>query len=61
MSEQNSQLITNLQSIYNVKLQIKDAIGTSSDVFSEYPSYITALKPTGYTYISENGDYDISS
>ncbi len=54
-------LITNLQSIYNTKLQIKEAIGTDSDVFSDYPAYISDLKPSGYTYITANGDYDVSA
>jgi len=54
-------LITNLQSIYNTKLQIKEAIGTESDVFSDYPTYISDLKPSGYTYITANGDYDVSA
>lgn len=35
-----SSLNENLQEIYNIKLQIKDAIGTDSDVFADYPSLI---------------------
>ena len=54
-------LITNLQSIYNTKLQIKEAIGTESDIFADYPTYISDLKPSGYTYITTNGDYDVSA
>ena len=38
-----SDLITNLNTIYNVKLQIKDVLGTSSDIFEDYPTYISAL------------------
>lgn len=54
-------LITNLQSIYNTKLQIKDAIGTDSDIFADYPSYINSLKPTGYAYITTNGDHNVNA
>ena len=53
-------LITNLQSIYNTKLQIKEAIGTESDIFADYPSYISDLKPEGYTYITMNGDHSVN-
>lgn len=53
-------LITNLQSIYNTKLQIKEAIGTDSDIFADYPSYISDLKPAGYTYITMNGDHSVN-
>lgn len=46
-----STLNDNLLSIYNTKLEIKDAIGTNSDVFAEYPDLIRGLKngivPTG--------------
>ena len=59
-----SDLISNLNSIYNVKLQIKDVIGTDSDTFSEYPSLIEeaiAGGVSGYSYIIANGDYDIST
>ena len=54
-------LITNLQSIYNTKLQIKNAIGTDSDIFADYPSYINNLKPTGYAYITTNGDHNVNA
>lgn len=56
-----SELINNLQQIYNAKLSIKAAIGTQSDELEDYASYITALKPNGYTYINENGDFNVSS
>lgn len=56
-----SELINNLNEIYNVKLQLKAALETQSDVFSDYPAYVTALKPNGYTYINENGDFNVSS
>lgn len=53
-------LITNLQSIYNTKLQIKEAIGTDSDVFSDYPAYISAMGDSGYTYVTTNGDHSVN-
>ena len=56
-----SDLITNLQSIYNTKLQIKQALETESDVFADYPTYISDLKPEGYTYITSNGDFNVSA
>lgn len=56
-----SELIANLQAIYNAKLSIKAAIGTQSDELADYAGYITALKPNGYTYINENGDFNVSS
>lgn len=56
-----SELINNLQQIYNAKLSIKAAIGTQSDELADYAGYITALKPNGYTYINENGDFNVSS
>ena len=55
-----SELITNLQAIYNAKLDIKAALETQSDELADYAGYITALKPDGYTYLTENGDYDVS-
>lgn len=46
-----STLNDNLLQIYNTKLEIKDAIGTNSDVFAEYPDLIRGIKngivPTG--------------
>lgn len=54
-------LTENLTTIYNTKLAIKEAIGTQSDVFTEYPSYITALKPSGTSYITTNGEHNVSS
>lgn len=56
-----SELINNLNEILNVKLQLKSALETESDIFSDYPSYITNLKPTGYTSVTENGNIDVSS
>lgn len=70
-----STLNDNLLQIYNTKLEIKDAIGTNSDVFEDYPSYIRNLRgitwedviDAGYTYTSGtyvvglNGNYDITS
>ena len=57
-----SELITNLQTIYNTKLAIKQAIGTDSDNFVDYPSYISGMvSPSGTSYITTNGDYDIAS
>lgn len=55
-----SELTYNLSQIYNCKLAIKAAIGTQSDELADYAGYITALKPDGYTYINENGDYDVA-
>lgn len=43
-----SSLTTNLQQIYDIKLQIKDVIGTESDLFEEYPDLIeTAIEQGG--------------
>lgn len=60
-----SDLITNLNQIYATKLQIKSVIETDSDTFSEYPSIIQQKiegnTPTGYAYITTNGDHDIAS
>ena len=61
MATQSSQLITNLTYIYNTKLQLKEALETQSDVFSYYPSYVQALKPSGTTYITTNGEHSVSS
>lgn len=57
-----SELITNLNSIYQTKLQIKEAIGTDSDIFADYPTYISGMvTPSGYAYVTANGDWNISS
>lgn len=56
-----SDLLTNLNSIYNTKLQIKEALGTDSDVFADYPSYISAISPSGTSYVTSNGLYNIAS
>lgn len=60
-----SSLTENLQTIYGIKQEIKEAIGTSSDIFSDYPAYISAMAggitPTGYAYVTSNGDYDVST
>lgn len=42
-----SELINNLNAIYNTKLQIKEVIGTSSDNFSEYPTLIDEAISSG--------------
>ena len=56
-----SDLITNLTSIMNTKLQIKEALGTESDIFADYPAYISEMaKPEGYTYITVNGDIPVA-
>ena len=54
-------LVSNLQNIYATKLQIKNAIGTDSDIFADYPSYINSLKPSGYAYITTNGDHNVNA
>lgn len=60
-----SSLTENLSTIYGIKNQIKEAIGTSSDIFADYPAYISAMAggitPTGYAYVTSNGDYDVST
>ena len=57
-----STLTENLQTIYEVKQQLKQVIGTSSDIFEDYPSYISNMvTPTGTINISENGTYDVTS
>lgn len=60
-----SSLTQNLETIYGIKNQIKEAIGTSSDIFADYPAYISAMAggitPTGYAYVTSNGDYDVST
>lgn len=66
-----STLIDNLNEIYTTKLQIKEVIGTQSDVFSDYPAYIAAAIGTGggidwdevaaYGYIVPAGTVTLSS
>jgi len=57
-----STLTENLQQIYTIKNQIKQAIGTSSDIFEDYPSYISNMvTPTGTINISENGTTNVST
>ena len=60
-----SELVTNLQTIYNTKLAIKAAIGTESDIFEDYPAYIAAMDggitPEGTSYITTNGEHDVTS
>ena len=51
-----STLTENLQQIYLVKNQIKEVIGTSSDVFAEYPQIIYDLLHPSTSYI-ECADY----
>ena len=61
MATTNSQLVQNLQNIYNEKLLIKQAIPTTSDNFMDYHTYISALHPSGTSYITTNGEHDVSS
>ena len=42
-----SSLTDNLQTIYGIKNQIKEVIGTQSDLFSDYPAYIAAAIEAG--------------
>ena len=56
-----SELINNLNTIYNAKLAIKQAIGTESDNLLDYASYISAMAPQGTSYLTTNGLYDIST
>lgn len=60
MATQNTQLIENLNTIYNVKLALKRELGTTSDEFTDYPAYVAALKPFGYMSILSNGQYNVS-
>ena len=61
----NSNLISNLNAIYNTKLEIKEVLNTESDDFTEYPDLIEAAiasgGASGYAYITENGDHDIAT
>lgn len=53
-----------LNKIYATKLQIKSALGTSSDVFEDYPSYIRDLTYGGavsYTYLDERLSYYVET
>lgn len=63
-------LIENLSYIYDIKQDIKEVIGTNSNLFSEYPQLIQEAideVPAGYTYVSgtynitENGTVDVTS
>lgn len=48
-------LSENLSYIYDIKQDIKEVIGTNSDLFSEYPQLIQGAideVPAGYTYVS---------
>lgn len=62
-----STLTDNLQTIYEVKQEIKQVLGTSSDLFTQYPDLIEAAiagggtTPTGAYNIVTNGNYDIAS
>ena len=66
-----SSLINQLNEIYTTKLQIKEVIGTQSDVFSDYPAYIAAAIGTGsgidwdevaaYGYVVPAGTVTLSS
>ena len=48
-----------LDNIYQTKLEIKSAIGTDSDVFSEYPAMIRSMAGGGvsYSYLDERLSY----
>lgn len=48
-----------MQNIYRVKREIKNAIGTDSDVFSEYPDMIRSMAGGGvsYSYLDERLSY----
>jgi len=48
-----------LDNIYQTKLEIKSAIGTDSDVFSEYPAMIRSMAGGGvsYAYLDERLSY----
>lgn len=53
-----------LDKIYDTKLQIKTALGTSSDVFEDYPAYIRDLTYGGavsYSYLDERLSYYVET
>lgn len=61
-----SDLLTNLNSIYNTKLQIKGVLNTDNDTFSDYPQLIEEAiqgggSVSGTTYITTNGEYNVST
>ena len=61
----NSNLISNLNSIYATKLEIKEVLNTESDDFTEYPDLIEAAiasgGATGTYNITENGTFDVAT
>lgn len=52
-----------LDNIYQTKLEIKSAIGTDSDVFSEYPAMIRSMAGGGvsYSYLDERLSYYVET
>lgn len=60
-----SSLINNLNSILNTKEEIKEILGTNSEIFADYPAYISEAiasgGASGYAYITENGDHNIAT
>lgn len=52
-----------LDNIYQTKLEIKSAIGTDSDVFSEYPAMIRNMSGGGvsYSYLDERLSYYVET
>lgn len=46
-------LVNDMRSIYNTKIAIKDALGTESDVFADYPGYILDYN-TRLSYVEEH-------
>ena len=60
-----SSLINDLNTIYNVKGQIKEVANIPTDVFSDFPAYIAAAiasgGATGEIEITTNGTHDVST
>lgn len=61
----NSNLISNLNSIYATKLEIKEILNTESDDFTQYPDLIEVAiasgGATGTYNITENGTFDVAT
>lgn len=54
-----SELITNLQHIYNIKLELKDVLETDSDLFEEYPDIVAEkIAQGGGSGSASDGWYD---